>query len=260
MPDSPPLSREARALLALLLLGQFLVVLDISVVNVALPSIQSALGLSSTGLQWVVNGYTIAYAGFLLLGGRLADVIGQRRAFMAGVALFAAGSLVGGLAGSSGVAAHGARRAGARRRRPLPRDADDPALLVRRGAAARAGDGLVDGDRRRGRRHRRPGRRRAHGAAVLALGAAGERPGRARGPRDGGAAAHRPRRRAPAAPGRARRRHRHRRPRRARVRDHADRGARLDLRADARAHRGRRRAADDVRRAPAPGTGAAPAA
>ena len=103
MPDSPPLSRDARALLALLLLGQFLVVLDISVVNVALPSIQSALGLSSTGLQWVVNGYTIAYAGFLLLGGRLADVIGQRRAFMAGVALFAAGSLVGGLAGSSGV-------------------------------------------------------------------------------------------------------------------------------------------------------------
>jgi EmrB/QacA subfamily drug resistance transporter len=102
MPDSTPLSREGRALLALLLLGQFLVVLDISVVNVALPSIQSALDLSSTGLQWVVNGYTIAYAGFLLLGGRLADVIGQRRAFMAGVALFAAGSLVGGLAGSSG--------------------------------------------------------------------------------------------------------------------------------------------------------------
>jgi EmrB/QacA subfamily drug resistance transporter len=103
MPDPKPLSRDARALLALLLLGQFLVVLDISVVNVALPSIQSALDLSSTGLQWVVNGYTIAYAGFLLLGGRLADVIGQRRAFMAGVALFAAGSLVGGLAGSSGV-------------------------------------------------------------------------------------------------------------------------------------------------------------
>src|SRR4051812_49543734 len=88
MPDSPPLSRDGRALLALLLLGQFLVVLDISVVNVALPSIQSALDLSSTGLQWVVNGYTIAYAGFLLLGGRLADVIGQRRAFMAGGAPF----------------------------------------------------------------------------------------------------------------------------------------------------------------------------
>src|SRR5215213_6234630 len=103
MPDPKPLSRDARALLALLLLGQFLVVIDISVVNVALPSIQHALQLSSTGLQWVVNGYTIAYAGFLLLGGRLADVIGQRRAFLAGVGLFVAGSLLGGLAGSPGV-------------------------------------------------------------------------------------------------------------------------------------------------------------
>src|SRR3954470_20668793 len=103
MPDSPPLSRDGRALLALLLLGQFLVVLDISVVNVALPSIQSALDLSSSGLQWVVNGYTIAYAGFLLLGGRLADVIGRRPGFVGGLGLFVAGSLTGGLASSSGV-------------------------------------------------------------------------------------------------------------------------------------------------------------
>src|ERR687887_69568 len=91
------------ALLALVLIGQFLVVLDISVVNVALPSIQDGIGLSAVGLQWVVNGYTIAYAGFLLLGGRLADVIGQRRAFLTGLGLFVAGSLVGGLAWSSGV-------------------------------------------------------------------------------------------------------------------------------------------------------------
>jgi len=98
----PPRTGE-RALLALLLLGQFLVVLDVSVVNVALPAMQDGLHLGPTGLQWVVNGYTIAYAGFLLLGGRLADVIGQRRAFLAGVGLFVAGSLVGGLAGSSGV-------------------------------------------------------------------------------------------------------------------------------------------------------------
>ncbi len=60
---------DARALLALLLLGQYLVVLDVAIVNVALPSIQRDLGLSATGLQWVVNGYTIAFAGFLLLGG-----------------------------------------------------------------------------------------------------------------------------------------------------------------------------------------------
>jgi EmrB/QacA subfamily drug resistance transporter len=103
MPESDRLTPESRALLALLLLGQFLVVLDVSVVNVALPAMQDDLHLSSTGLQWVVNGYTIAYAGFLLLGGRLADVIGQRRAFLGGVGLFVAGSLIGGLAPSSGV-------------------------------------------------------------------------------------------------------------------------------------------------------------
>jgi EmrB/QacA subfamily drug resistance transporter len=103
MPQREHLTSEARALLALLLLGQFLVVLDVSVVNVALPAMQDDLHLSSTGLQWVVNGYTIAYAGFLLLGGRLADVIGQRRAFLGGVGLFVAGSLIGGLAPSSGV-------------------------------------------------------------------------------------------------------------------------------------------------------------
>jgi len=103
MARTRPLPTSARALLVLLLLGQFLVVLDVSVVNVALPAMQEDLHLEPTGLQWVVNGYTIAYAGFLLLGGRLADVIGQRRAFLAGVGLFVAGSLVGGLAGSSGV-------------------------------------------------------------------------------------------------------------------------------------------------------------
>src|ERR671930_536554 len=103
MPRTRPHQTGARALLALLLLGQFLVVLDVSVVNVALPAMQDDLHLSSTGLQWVVNGYTIAYAGFLLLGGRLADVIGQRRAFLGGVGLFVAGSLIGGLAPSPGV-------------------------------------------------------------------------------------------------------------------------------------------------------------
>ncbi|WP_205696608.1 DHA2 family efflux MFS transporter permease subunit [Conexibacter sp. SYSU D00693] len=103
MSTAVPASTSPRALLALLLLGQFLVVLDVSVVNVALPDMQSGLGLSATGLQWVINGYTIAYAGFLLLGGRLGDVLGQRRAFLAGLGLFVVGSLVGGLAESSGV-------------------------------------------------------------------------------------------------------------------------------------------------------------
>jgi EmrB/QacA subfamily drug resistance transporter len=102
-PNAAPLPAGARALLVLLLVGQFLVVLDVSVVNVALPAMQDGLDLSATGLQWVINGYTIAYAGFLLLGGRLADVVGQRLAFLTGLGLFVAGSLVGGLSGSSGV-------------------------------------------------------------------------------------------------------------------------------------------------------------
>jgi EmrB/QacA subfamily drug resistance transporter len=84
--------------LALVCLAQFMVVLDISVVNVALPSIRADLGFSQTGLQWVVNAYTLAFAGFLLLGGRAADLYGRRRIFMLGLALFTAASLAGGLA------------------------------------------------------------------------------------------------------------------------------------------------------------------
>ncbi|MFJ8080849.1 MFS transporter [Streptomyces sp. NPDC096205] len=78
--------------------GQFLVVLDISVVNVALPSIRSDLALSGTALQWVVNAYAIAFAGFLLLGGRAGDLYGRKRMFLTGLALFTLASLGGGLA------------------------------------------------------------------------------------------------------------------------------------------------------------------
>ncbi len=84
-------------------LGQFMVVLDVSVVNVALPTIQSALGFSRTGLPWVVNGYVLTFAGFLLLGGRLADLYGRKRVFLCGLALFTAASLVGGLADTPGL-------------------------------------------------------------------------------------------------------------------------------------------------------------
>ncbi|MFF0742593.1 MFS transporter [Streptomyces sp. NPDC004111] len=78
--------------------GQFLVVLDVSVVNVALPSMRADLGLSGTGLQWVLNAYSIAFAGFMLLGGRAADIYGRKRAFLVGLAVFTAASLAGGLA------------------------------------------------------------------------------------------------------------------------------------------------------------------
>ena len=85
--------------LAILAIGQFMVVLDATIVNVALPAIQKALGFSNAAqLQWIVTAYALAFGGFLLLGGRLADLFGRRRIFLAGVGLFAVASLAGGLA------------------------------------------------------------------------------------------------------------------------------------------------------------------
>ena len=88
--------------------AQFMVVLDATVVNVALPSIQTDLAISDSSLQWIVNGYTLMFGGFLLLGGRLADLLGRRRLFVAGVVIFSAASLINGLA-SSGEMLIGAR-------------------------------------------------------------------------------------------------------------------------------------------------------
>ncbi|WP_078591919.1 MFS transporter [Streptomyces megasporus] len=78
--------------------GQFLVVLDVSVVNVALPSIRAELRMDQTGLQWVVNTYSLTFAGFMLLGGRAGDLFGRKRVFLFGLGLFTAASLAGGLA------------------------------------------------------------------------------------------------------------------------------------------------------------------
>jgi EmrB/QacA subfamily drug resistance transporter len=80
--------------------AQFMVILDVSVVNVALPSIRHGLGFTEQDLQWVVNAYTVTFAGFLLLGGRAADLLGRRRVFVGGLLLFALASLLGGIAGS----------------------------------------------------------------------------------------------------------------------------------------------------------------
>jgi EmrB/QacA subfamily drug resistance transporter len=88
--------------LALLCTAQFVVVLDASIVNVALPTIGEALDFSESGLPWVVNAYVLTFGGFLLLGGRLADLLGRRRIFMVGLVLFALASLAGGLATNSG--------------------------------------------------------------------------------------------------------------------------------------------------------------
>src|ERR1700677_801339 len=92
-----------RALLVVACVAQFMVLLDVSIVNVALPSIHGKLGFSTTGLQWVVNAYTLTFAGFLMLGGRCADLLGRRRVFLAGTALFALSSLLCALADSRGL-------------------------------------------------------------------------------------------------------------------------------------------------------------
>src|SRR3954447_6799774 len=86
--------------LALLLAAQFMVVLDIAIVNVALPSIQKDLAFTQENLQWVVSAYALFFGGFLLLGGRVADLVGRRRMFMIGLVVFAAASLFSGLAWS----------------------------------------------------------------------------------------------------------------------------------------------------------------
>ena len=88
-------------ILVIACLAQFMVVLDNTIVNVALPSIQRGLSFSAANLQWVVDGYTLIFGGFLMLGGRAADLLGRRRLFIAGVILFSAASLLNGVAQSS---------------------------------------------------------------------------------------------------------------------------------------------------------------
>src|SRR5689334_7253548 len=89
--------RRPWSLLILLCAAQFMVILDATIVNVALPSIRRALGFAPTELQWVVTAYVLATGGLLLLGGRAADLLGRRRAFLAGLATFTAASLASGL-------------------------------------------------------------------------------------------------------------------------------------------------------------------
>src|SRR5437899_6227428 len=105
--------REAtprRLLLAVLLVAQFMVIIDISAVNVALPDLAKDLGIGQAGLSWTITSYSLIFGSLLLLGGRAADLIGRRRVFLAGLAIFTAASLGSTLAGSA--AALFAARAG----------------------------------------------------------------------------------------------------------------------------------------------------
>ena len=134
------LDRRWTALI-LLCVAQFIVVLDASIVNVALPSIGRGLHFSEQNLPWIVNAYVIAFGGFLLLGGRAADLLGRRRVFMAGLLVVAVASLAGGIAVYAGRADRRPRRPGSWRCDRLPLGALDRHDPVPRRCRAQQGAG-----------------------------------------------------------------------------------------------------------------------
>jgi EmrB/QacA subfamily drug resistance transporter len=145
--------RHRGLALGLILLAQLLVVIDVSIVTLALPAIQRGLGFSPAGLQWVISAYALAFGGFLLLGGRLADLLGRRRMLVAGAGLFTVASLACGLAGSPGllVAARAAEGLGAAMMAPaamslilvlFPQGAERNRALGALGAAGGAGGAI----------------------------------------------------------------------------------------------------------------------
>src|SRR5690348_1136577 len=91
-----------NTVLAVASIAQFMVVLDVTIINVALPQMRSSLDMTTSGQQWVINAYALTFAGFLMLGGRAADFFGRRRVFIGGLATFSLFSLLGGLAQNGG--------------------------------------------------------------------------------------------------------------------------------------------------------------
>ena len=137
-------SRLGALTLVLLCAVQFLDIADSAIVNVALPSIQHSLGFSQQNLQWVASGYILTYGGFLLLGGRLGDLLGRRRMLLTGLAVFAVSSLAAGLANSAGllVAARLVQGIGAALMAPRRRcQSSPPASAKARTAIPRSGPG-----------------------------------------------------------------------------------------------------------------------
>ena len=236
--------------LVLISVAQLMVVLDGTIVNIALPFIQQDLDIASANLRWVVTGYALAFGSLLLLGGRLGDLFGRRKVFMIGLVIFGVASLLGGLATSEGTAARRAWPPGPRRRAGLPGrpGADHHDVPGRPGAQPRL-RGL--------RRHVRRGRGRRPAARRLA-----DRPRQRLRPRRRGLAPHPADqhpdrhhhraaraalpRRVRVAPGPARParcRHRHARPARPRLRPQPRRHRRLDRHLDDRQPGRRRRPA-----------------
>ena len=175
-------ARGGRRGAALLVIAtaQLMVVLDATVVYVALPHIQRGLGFSSSGLEWVVNAYALTFGGLLLLGGRAGDLLGRRRMFVAGLLLFSAASLAGGFATSPAWLLDRPCRAGRRRRGRRAHRARADRDHVPRRACAQPGDGRIRLDERGGRRAWTGRGRTARHVRLLALGAVRQRADRYR--------------------------------------------------------------------------------
>ena len=168
--------------LALLSVAYLMVVLDISIVNVALPSIQSELDFAPENLQWVVSGYALTFGGFLLLGGRLGDLLGRRRLFMVGLALFAAHLAPRRPFGQLGDADRHAAAPGRRRRDPLAVRLLDHLGHLPGGPGAQQGARHPGRHRGRRRGDRRLARRDPHRLRRLGVDLLRQRPDR-RSPR-----------------------------------------------------------------------------
>ncbi len=227
--------------LALLSVVQFMVVLDIAIVNVALPSIQVDLGFSQENLQWVISAYALVFGGFLLLGGRAADLLGRRRMFIVGLAVFTVGVAPRGARVERAVADRRPGAPGPRRGDHRPGRALDPDDDVRRGRGAQHRARRLGRGRRLRRRRGRAARRRLHRPAQLGVDLLHQHPGR-RSPRSRSRPCCSPRAvtRRRVELRRPRRGARHRRALDRGVRDHAGERVRLELRQDDRRLRRRR--------------------
>ena len=173
-------------ILAVLAIAQLMIVVDASIVNIALPHAQQALHITTANRQWVITAYTLTFGGLLLLGGRIADYVGRKRVLLVGLLGFAGASALGGLAPNASAAV---RSPGPARRVRGPHGAGGPLAGHRHlHRGPRAGPGLRRLGRHRRRRsgHRAGARRRAHPVRLLALVPAGQHPdrlaGRGRGP------------------------------------------------------------------------------
>ena len=173
-----PQTQDRKGIALFLLCAvQFMVVLDIAIVNVALPTIKTALDFKETDLQWVINAYTLTFGGLLLLGGRAADLLGRRRMFLIGLA-----ALLGRVARlrPRDIRGHADRRprgAGRRRGDHLAGRAVDPHDHVRGGRRAQQGARHLGRDRRHRRRRGRAARRHPHRSAELVVDLLHQRPG-----------------------------------------------------------------------------------